>query len=54
MPFISNKNYIHCGYFGGLTKDKGADFLIQMIKVSLSKSSRLNGLLLEKDHMMRN
>lgn len=36
-PFISEKKYINCGYFGGLTKDKGADFLIKMIKMSLNK-----------------
>ncbi len=36
-PFTSDKNYINCGYFGGLTKDKGADFLIKMIEMSINR-----------------
>jgi glycosyltransferase involved in cell wall biosynthesis len=36
-PFKSEKNYITCGYFGGLTKDKGADFLIKMIEKSTAQ-----------------
>jgi len=36
-PFKSEKNYVTCGYFGGLTKDKGADFLIKMIQMSLNR-----------------
>ena len=38
--FNSQNDYIVCGYFGGLTKDKGADFLIKMIELSLRR--RLN------------
>lgn len=36
-PFKSGNNYVTCGYFGGLTKDKGADFLINMIQMSLNR-----------------
>ena len=36
-PFKPEKNDITCGYFGGLTKDKGADFLIKMIQMSINR-----------------
>ena len=36
-PFKSGHNHVTCGYFGGLTKDKGADFLIKMIQMSLNR-----------------
>lgn len=36
----SNKVYkpIACGYFGGLTKDKGMDFLLRLIKLSIDRN----------------
>lgn len=37
-PFRNKSNVIKCGYFGGLTKDKGADFLIQLINKSIDQN----------------
>jgi glycosyltransferase involved in cell wall biosynthesis len=37
-PFRNKTNVIKCGYFGGLTKDKGADFLIKMINESMDQN----------------
>ena len=37
-PFSCKNNIVKCGYFGGLTKDKGADFLIQLINKSIDQN----------------
>lgn len=38
IPFRNKSKIIKCGYFGGLTKDKGADFLIKMINKSMDQN----------------
>lgn len=47
-PFKSQNDYVICGYFGGLTLDKGADFLIKMIEISLNKKLKIKWLITGK------